>query len=105
MKVLFLTVGVAMGQGSDITAAAAGAVIMTPSIGKLDELIHIGHRLRTIALQSAVGGMALSAAGMALAAAGLLSPVQGAVAQELIDLAAVLNAVRVAFWPGRLRDY
>jgi heavy metal translocating P-type ATPase len=99
------TVGVAMGQNSDITSAAAGAVIMTPSIGKLDELIHIGARMRRIALQSAVGGMSLSLIGMGLAAAGFLTPIQGAVAQEIIDLAAVLNAVRVAFLPGKLRDF
>jgi heavy metal translocating P-type ATPase len=99
------TVGVAMGQASDITSAAAGAVILTPSIGKLDELIHVGARMRSIALQSAVGGMALAFVGMALAACGRLTPVEGAIAQELIDLLAVLNAVRVAFWPGRLRDY
>jgi cation transport ATPase len=47
-------------------------------------------------MQSAVGGMALSMIGMGLAAAGLLTPVAGAIAQEVIDVAAVLNAVRVA---------
>ena len=65
------------------------------SLEKVDELMHIGRRMRKIALQSAVGGMVLSAAGMALAAMGLLSPIAGAVAQELIDLAAVVNALRV----------
>src|SRR5204863_361402 len=43
------TVGVAFGQNSDITDQAAGAVIMDSSLGRLDELIHIGHRMRTIA--------------------------------------------------------
>jgi cation transport ATPase len=52
--------------------------------------------MRRIAMQSAVGGMALSMIGMGLAAAGLLTPVAGAIAQEVIDVAAVLNAVRVA---------
>jgi P-type E1-E2 ATPase len=99
------TVGVAIGQNSDITSEAAGAVIMTASIAKIDELLHIGERMRTIALQSALGGMALSAAGMALAAAGLLPPLEGAVLQEIIDLAAVLNAVRVALPPKDLTDY
>ena len=61
--------------------------------------------MRKIAFQSAVGGMVLSAAGMALAAFGWLPPVNGAVAQELIDLAAVLNAVRVTLPFGALRDY
>lgn len=90
------TVGVAFGQNSDITAEAADAVVMESSLGKVDELIHIGRRMRRIALQSAVGGMALSMIGMLVAAAGYLPPVAGAVAQEVIDVAAVLNALRVA---------
>jgi len=99
------TVGVAIGQNSDITSEAAGAVIMTASIAKIDELLHIGERMRTIALQSAVGGMALSALGMILAATGHLPPLEGAVVQEIIDLAAVLNAVRVALPPKGLTDF
>jgi cation transport ATPase len=63
----------------------------------VDELIHIGRRMRRIALQSAVGGMAVSMVGMAFAAAGYLPPVAGAVMQEVIDVAAVLNALRVVF--------
>ena len=52
-----------------------------------------------------VGGMAVSIAGMLVACAGLLPPVEGAIFQELIDLAAVLNALRAAV-PGReLSDY
>ena len=94
------TVGVAFGMNSDIAAEAAGAVILTPSLGEINELIHIGERMRSIALQSALGGIALSLIGMLAAAVGLLSPLQGAIAQELIDLAAVLNALRVAL-PGR----
>jgi heavy metal translocating P-type ATPase len=89
------TVGVAFGQNSDITAEAADAVVLEPSLTKVDELIHIGRRMRRIALQSAVGGMALSMGGMLVAAAGYLPPVAGAVAQEMIDVAAVLNALRV----------
>lgn len=94
------TVGVAFGQNSDIAAEAAGAVILTPSLGEINELIHIGSRMRTIALQSAVGGIALSLLGMTAAATGLMSPLQGAIAQEVIDLLAVLNALRVALPPG-----
>src|SRR5206468_10210012 len=88
------TVGIAFGQNSDVTAEAADAVVLEASLGKVDELIHIGRRMRKIALQSAVGGMALSLVGMAMAAAGLLPPVVGAIAQEVIDLRAVLNALR-----------
>jgi heavy metal translocating P-type ATPase len=94
------TVGVAFGQNSDITAEAADAVVLETSLRKVDELIHIGRRMRRIALQSAIGGMALSVAGMVAAAMGHLPPVAGAVTQEFIDLVAVLNAVRVAL-PGR----
>jgi cation transport ATPase len=67
------------GQNSDITAEAAAAVIMDPSPTKLDELIHIGRRMKRIALQSAVGGIAVSMFGMGLAAIGHLAPVTGAI--------------------------
>jgi heavy metal translocating P-type ATPase len=99
------TVGIAFGQNSDITAEAAGAVIMDSSLAKVDEFLHIGKRLRAIALQSAAGGMALSLVGMALAAAGYLPPVAGAVLQEGIDVLAVLNALRMALPPRSLTDY
>ena len=99
------TVGVAFGQASDIVAEAADAVILQASLGKVDELIHIGRRMRRIALESAVGGMALSIVGMAAAAAGYLPPIGGAVLQEIIDLAAVLNALRVALPSKTLTDF
>ncbi len=98
------TVGIAFGLNSDVAAEAADAVILESSLGKVDELIHIGRRMRSIALQSAVGGMALSAMGMLAAAFGLLPAIDGAVGQELIDLVAVLNAVRVALPTSKLRD-
>jgi cation transport ATPase len=99
------TVGIAFGQKSDITAEAAGAVVLDSSLEKVDELLHISRRLRTIALQSAVGGMALSLVGMLVAAAGWLPPVAGAVAQEIIDVVSVVNALRVALPPQTLSDY
>jgi heavy metal translocating P-type ATPase len=99
------TVGIAFGQHSDITAEAAGAVILDSSLERVDELLHVSRRLRTIALQSAVGGMALSAIGMVLAAVGYLPPVAGAIAQEAIDVLAVANALRVALPPNTLTDY
>ncbi|HMO15681.1 MAG TPA: heavy metal translocating P-type ATPase [Pirellulaceae bacterium] len=99
------TVGIAFGQGSDVTAEAAGAVIMESSLERVDELLHIGRRMRRIALQSAVGGMALSVIGMLFAAAGYLPPVAGAVTQEIIDVFAVLNALRASFTPRVLSDY
>jgi heavy metal translocating P-type ATPase len=98
------TVGVALGAGADVAAAASGAVILEPSLRKLDELAHIARRLRRIVLQSAVGGLALSLIGVGFAAAGYLSPVYGAVFQEIIDLAAISNALRAAFAPKDLSD-
>ncbi len=102
---LAATVGLAMGQRSEVTTEAAGAVLMDNMLGRIDELMHIGLRMRRIALQSAVGGMALSLVGMVLAALGYLPPVAGAIAQEAIDLVAVLNALRAAWSPGELSDY
>ena len=99
------TVGIAMGAGSDVTSEAAGAVVMEQSLARVDEVFHIGRRLRSIAVQSAVGGMAASVVGMAFAAAGFLPPAAGALLQEVIDVAAVANALRVAWSPGRLTDY
>jgi heavy metal translocating P-type ATPase len=98
------TVALALGLNSDVAAEAADAVILESSLGKVDELIHIGRRLRVIALQSAVGGMVLSIVGMLAAAFGFLPAIDGAIAQELIDLVAVFNAVRVALPGEPLRD-
>ena len=98
------TVGMAIGQNSDVTTEAAGVVVMESSLKKVDEFMHISRRMRSIALQSAVGGMALSVAGMLLAATGHLSPVSGAISQEVIDVLAVLNALRAAFPPRVLSD-
>ena len=90
------TVGIAFGRHSDVTSEAARVVIIDSSLSKVDELMHISFRLRRVALQSALGGMSLSVIGMILAAFGLLPPVEGAIAQEVIDLLAVLNALRTA---------
>lgn len=99
------TIGIAFGQNSDITGEAADAVIMDSSLLKVDELFHIGERMRSIALQSAIGGMILSVIGMGFACLGYLSPVAGAIAQELIDVLAVLNALRAAIPPKTLSDF
>ncbi len=98
------TVGMAIGQGSDVTTEAAGVVVMDNSLEKVDEFMHISRRMRNIALQSAVGGMALSIIGMAFAATGHLTPVAGAITQEIIDVLAVLNALRAAFPPKVIHD-
>jgi len=99
------TVGLAFGHQSEITTEAAGAVIMDTSLKRVDELFHIARRMRRIALQSAVGGMALSIVGMLIAFGGALPPVGGAIFQEIIDLVAVLNALRAGVPGGKLSDY
>ncbi|MGZ5052232.1 MAG: heavy metal translocating P-type ATPase [Methylobacter sp.] len=99
------TIGIAFGHNSDITGESADAVIMDSSLQKVDELFHIGQRMRKIALQSAVGGMVLSLIGMAFAGFGYLTPVAGAIIQELIDVLAVLNALRAAIPPKSLSDF
>jgi P-type E1-E2 ATPase len=102
---LAATVGVAFGSNSDVTVEAAGAVVMDSSLQKIDEFLHISRRMRAIALQSAVGGMVLSIAGMLVAAMGYLPPVSGAIMQEIIDVLAILNALRVAIVPKALMDF
>jgi P-type E1-E2 ATPase len=99
------TAGISFGAKNDITSEAADAVVLETSLSRVDELLHIGTRMRRIALQSALGGMALSILGMIAAALGFLPPIAGAVAQEVIDLAAVLNALRVAIPPAVLSDF
>src|SRR5262249_53539146 len=89
------TVGVAFGHESDITSEAADAVVLERSLGKVDELMHIAGRMRRIALESAIGGMALSTAGMLVAAYGLLPPIWGAGGQEGSDFGAGVNAASV----------
>jgi cation transport ATPase len=67
------TAGIALGVNSDITSEAAGAVILQSSLVSVDQLMHIGRRMRGIALVSAVGGMGLSLIGMAAASFGLIT--------------------------------
>lgn len=98
-------VGVAFGRESDITSEAADVVVLDSSLELLDELLHIGERMRRIALQTAVGGIGLSMIGMVLAVMGMLPPLVGAVAQEVIDLLAILNAARVVAVRKPLADY
>lgn len=91
-------VGIAFG-GQSVTAEAAGAVILDNTLAKVDELIHISTRLRAIALQSAMGGIVVSLIGMGFAALGYITPVQGALLQEAIDVLAIMNALRLTWQP------
>lgn len=97
------TVGIAFGQFSNVTAEAAGAVIMENSLSKVDELIHLSLATRNLALQSAIGGMALSLIGMGFAAAGYISPVVGAILQEIIDVIAIMNSLRL-IWTHKIES-
>jgi len=99
------TVGIAFGQESDVTAEAAGAVVLDSALAGVDELFHVSKRMRRIALQSVLGGMALSVIGMGFAVAGYLPALFGAIAQEVIDLMAVLNAARVPLAKLPMSDY
>jgi P-type E1-E2 ATPase len=103
---LAATASIALGgQNNDVVSEAADAVVLDSSLRKVDELIHIAQRTRSVALQSAIGGMLLSIAGMFLALFGLLPPLAGAISQEIIDLAAVLNALRIALPAGQMSDF
>lgn len=88
-------VGVAMGaHGSTASSEAADIVLTTDRLDRLADAVVIAQRARRIAEQSALGGMLLSLAAMAVAAFGLLPPAVGALLQEGIDVAVILNALR-----------
>jgi heavy metal translocating P-type ATPase len=88
-------VGVAMGaRGSTASSEAADVVLTTDRVDRLADAVAIAQRSRRIAVQSALGGMSLSLVAMAGAAFGLIPPAAGALLQEGIDVAVILNALR-----------
>jgi heavy metal translocating P-type ATPase len=88
-------VGIAMGaRGSTASTEAADAVLTVDHLGRLGDVAALARRTRRIALQSVLAGMGMSLAAMAVAAAGLLPAVWGALLQEAIDVAVILNALR-----------
>jgi P-type E1-E2 ATPase len=88
-------VGIALGAaGATVASQAADAVIAVDRIDRVAQAVAIGRRSIQIARQSVVAGLGLSIAGMAVAAAGYLPPVSGAILQEVIDVAVILNALR-----------
>jgi soluble P-type ATPase len=94
-------VGVAMGaRGSSASSEAADAVLTVDRIDRLGEVRVLARRTRRIALQSVLAGMGMSVAAMVAAAAGLLPAVWGALLQEAIDVAVILNALRVLLPAG-----
>ncbi|MCG3754109.1 heavy metal translocating P-type ATPase [Amycolatopsis sp. Poz14] len=94
-------VGVALGsRGATAAAQAADAVILDDRLDRLADAAEIARRARRLAVQSAAAGVALSLAAMAAAAAGFLTPVWGAIVQEGIDVAVILNALRALRVPA-----
>jgi len=88
-------VGIAMGaRGAAASSEAADIVLMVDRLDRLVEALRIARRTRRIAIESVVAGMALSIAAMAVAAFGYLPPLMGALLQEIIDVAVILNALR-----------
>jgi len=88
-------VGVAMGaRGATASSQAADVIVLTDRLRPIGEALQIAHRTRRIATHSVVAGLALSGMAMAAAAFGLISPVSGALLQEGIDVAVILNALR-----------
>ena len=88
-------VGVAMGaRGAAASAEAADVVLLVDRVDRIAPGIEIARRSRRIALESVVAGISLSVLGMIAAAFGYLTPVQGALLQEAIDVAVILNALR-----------
>jgi len=88
-------VGVAMGaRGAAASAEAADVVLLVDRIDRLRAGIEIARGARRIALESVIAGIGLSVLGMMAAARGYLSPIQGAILQEAIDVAVILNALR-----------
>lgn len=93
-------VGVAMGaRGASASSQAADVVILVDRLDRVSKALTIARRAYRIAMQSIMVGMALSGIAMLAAAVGLLVPVAGALTQEAIDVAVILNALR-ALSPG-----
>jgi len=88
-------VGVAMGaRGAAASSETADVVLLVDRLDRLADAIGISHRSARIALQSVVVGLGLSLIAMIVAAMGFLQPLQGALLQEAIDVAVILNALR-----------
>jgi heavy metal translocating P-type ATPase len=88
-------VGLALAaHGGGIAAEAADVVLLVDDLGRVPEAVEIGRRTIRIARQSILAGLGLSAAAMVVAAAGYLPPAAGALVQEGIDVAVILNALR-----------
>jgi P-type E1-E2 ATPase len=91
-------VGVALaGHGGGVTSEAADVVILVDDLSKVGEAIAISRRTMRLARQSITTGLALSGVAMVFAAYGFIQPTQGALLQEAIDVAVILNALRASW--------
>ncbi|RQR86719.1 MULTISPECIES: heavy metal translocating P-type ATPase [unclassified Burkholderia] len=98
-------VGIAMGaRGAAASSEAADVVLLVDRLDRLVDAMRIARRSRRIALESVVTGMSLSIVAMMIAAAGFLPPIAGAVIQEVIDVAVIVNALRVLLVRPRPTD-
>jgi P-type E1-E2 ATPase len=87
--------GIAMGaSGAAASAEAADVVLLVDDLSRIPTAIRVARRSQRIALQSVAAGIGLSIVGMIMAAVGYLTPVRGALIQEVIDVAVILNALR-----------
>ena len=94
------TVGVALAaHGGGISAEAAGVVLLADDVTRVEDAVRIGQRAVAIARQSIVAGLVLSGVAMVVAALGFIPPALGALLQEAIDVAVILNALRAATSP------
>ena len=94
------TVGIALaGHGGGVTAEAADLVILVDDLGRVPEAIRISRRSMKIARESVWAGLGLSGIAMLFAAAGKIAPVPGALLQEVIDIAVIINALRASAGP------
>jgi P-type E1-E2 ATPase len=92
--------GLAMGaKGAAASAEAADIVLLVDQLDRVLPAVEIAQRSRFIALESVYAGIGLSVAGMVAAALGFITPVQGALLQEVIDVAVILNALRALYGP------
>lgn len=100
-------IGIAMGaRGASASSEAADVVLLVDTLARLPEAFFIARRSFAIAWQSVIFGIGLSGIAMMFAASGFLTPLSGAVVQELIDIAVISNALRALAGklPERLRS-
>ncbi len=99
-------VGVAMGaRGAAASSESADVVLLVDHLARLPAALMVAQRTRRIALQSVAVGLSLSLLAMVAAALGHLPPVQGALLQEVIDVAVILNALRALRVPAGIRSH